>query len=156
MRWSGFGGVPVARRRGRPQGGDRWTEFSNCQLWARLEVIRETEGLDAVRHACEALAKRGYWQASNGKLWLSDHATAFKDRRIPAVEPSSTPDQEIVENFRKQYYIVDKKRTKDTEIKERCDFWLAVFRRAHAYRETGCDPDDAMWQALMETPSPEK
>lgn len=133
--------------RGRPKGsGKRWTEFADYTLWAKITVICESEGLD-VRRACNALAYRGYWQAREGKYWISNPAKAAEDSRLRPLmnrlEPGDRRNNDPAETFRARYYAAERRKKVDDDFCSECEFWLDVYRRA---RDNGGD----MWAAFSE------
>lgn len=146
--------------RGRPRGSGRWDDtrhFADATLWARLQALRQAEGLD-LSHACRRLANRGYWHARDGKYWASNPGRARADPRLSPfmdmLRAGDARNDDPAEVFRRRFYKAKDRRKTKPAFRAECDFWLAVFLRARELSDAGIEPGEAMRQAHDETPRP--
>jgi len=157
----------AVRRRGRPKGsgkpwsvGQRWTDFQSARIWALFRWIIEAERL-TVRDTSKRLAGRGYVQGVSGKpailerdergrlrivkpggpgkIWGAAEDSP-KWRRISSRSDDPSAD---AEQLRKAYRDADKRRRRDPDFRERCDWWLRVEREI----ARGGDPLKAFMEA---------
>lgn len=130
--------------RGRPKGsGTRSTDFSDAQVWARVEFICWRDKVK-VNEAVKIMAAEGWMSVvpRDGKpsrIWLSREVTENDSaivRELEArLEPGHSRNTNPAARFRTIYFKAKRRRgdlsDKGKKFRESGDFWLRTFKAAH-------------------------